>query len=147
MYSFYSKPMASSKMIQNDCAMPENMKITTLNQEVIRRMMNTSEDLGMMERNCVIDDYAMKVVNSGYGLKQTRNIVVGGLKGYERKLELSRNKANPKWRPLHQGDDYNVSGRHKKKILAKTSWFKRKRDEEDEGEGRQPSGPSIYRIW
>ena len=27
MYSFYSKPMASSKVLQRDCAMPENKKI------------------------------------------------------------------------------------------------------------------------
>ena len=76
-------------MIQSDSAMPENMKITTLNQEVIRRMMNTSEELGMDERLKVVDGYAMKVINSGYGLKQTREIIVGGLKGYERKLKLS----------------------------------------------------------
>ena len=43
--------------------------------------MNTSEDLDIVERNNVIDEYTMKVDNSGYGLKQTRDIVVGGLKG------------------------------------------------------------------
>ena len=108
--------------------MPENMKVTTLNQEVIRRMLNTSEELDISERLKVVDNYAMKVVNSGYGLKQTRGIIVGGLKRYERKLKLSLDVANPRWKPLHQGDDYNVSGRNKKKILAKTSWFKRKRE-------------------
>ena len=41
MYIFYSKPMAS----KSRSAMPDNMKIVTLNQEVIRRMVNTSEDL------------------------------------------------------------------------------------------------------
>ena len=76
------------------------MKITTPNQQVLRRMMNTSEDLDIVERNNVIDEYTMKVDNSGYGLKQTRDIVVGGLKGYKRKLKLSRNKSNPKWKPL-----------------------------------------------
>ena len=73
--------MASSKVIQIDSAMPQNMKITTLNQEVIRRMMNTSEELSINERLKVVDEYARKVVNSGYGLKQTREILVGGLKG------------------------------------------------------------------
>ena len=29
MYSFYSKPMASSKVLQSDFEMPENMKVTT----------------------------------------------------------------------------------------------------------------------
>ena len=82
--------------------MPQNMKITTLNQEGIRRMMNTSEELGKDERLTVVDEYAIKVVNSGYGLKQTREILVGGLKGYERKLKLSLDLENPRGKPLHQ---------------------------------------------
>ena len=89
----------------------------------------------------------MKVVNSGYGLKQTREIIVVGLKGYARKLKLSLDLDNSRWKPLHQGDDYNISRRNKKKILVKTSWFKRKRDDEDGGEGRQPPGTSAYRNW
>ena len=71
MNSFYSKPMANSK------------------------------ELNIEERIRVVDEYAMKVVNSGYGLKQTRNIIVGGLTGYERKMKLSLDVANPKWKPLH----------------------------------------------
>ena len=50
LYSFYSKPMASSKVLQSDGAMPENMKVTPLNQEMIRRMLNTSEELDIEER-------------------------------------------------------------------------------------------------
>ena len=45
MYIFYQKPMASSMVIQKRAAMPENMRMATLNQEVIRRMLNTSERL------------------------------------------------------------------------------------------------------
>ena len=113
MYSFFSKPMASSKVLQRDSAMPENMKISTLNQEMIRRMINTSEELDDTKRLETVDEYGMKVVNSGYTLSQTRNIIVGGLKGYERKLKLSRDINNPRWQPLHQGDNFNISGRRK----------------------------------
>ena len=42
-YIFYQKPMASSMVIQKRSAMPENMRMSTLNQEVIRRMLNTSD--------------------------------------------------------------------------------------------------------
>ena len=42
MYIFYEKPMASSTFIQRRSAMPENMRVATLTQETIRRMMNTS---------------------------------------------------------------------------------------------------------
>ena len=47
-----------------------------------------------------------------------------------------------------------MSGRHKKKILAKTAWFKRKREDEVDGDGRQtkssrqeskPKGPGNQR--
>ena len=41
-YIFYQKPMASSMVIHKRSAMPENMRMATLNQEVIRRMINTS---------------------------------------------------------------------------------------------------------
>ena len=40
-YIFYQKPMASSMVIQKRAAMPENIRVSTLNQEVIRRMLNT----------------------------------------------------------------------------------------------------------
>ena len=52
-------------------------------------MVNTSEDLDDSIRLEVVDNYAKKIINSGYGLNQTRNVMVGGLKGYERKLKLS----------------------------------------------------------
>ena len=70
---FYSKPMASNMVLQSSSAMPENMKSTTLNQEVIFRMINSSEE--------VVDNFAHKIINSGYGLNQTRNIMVGGAQG------------------------------------------------------------------
>ena len=81
MFMFYSKPMASNMVIQRRSAMPENMKISTLNQDVIRRMANTSEDLNDSIRLEVIDDFAQKIINSGYALPQTRKIIVGGLEG------------------------------------------------------------------
>ena len=43
MYMFLLKPMASNMVLQSRNAMPENMKIATLNQEVIRTMVNTSD--------------------------------------------------------------------------------------------------------
>ena len=77
MYMFYSKPMASNMILQSRSAMPENMKIATLNQEVIRRMVNTSEDLDDFIRLEVVDNYARKIINSGYGVNQTRNVMGG----------------------------------------------------------------------
>ena len=39
--------------------------------------------------------YAQKLINSEYSLEETRDIIVGGLKGYERLLSLSKDTGNP----------------------------------------------------
>ena len=77
LYSFYEKPMASNMVIQKTSAMPENMRMSTLNQEMTRRMMNTSELVPMEQRLKVVDEYGQKLTNSGYGLDQVRRVVVG----------------------------------------------------------------------
>ena len=61
------------------------LKVASLNQEVIRRILNTSEDLDDAMRMTVVDNFAKKVRNSGYCIKQTRDIMMGGLKGYAKK--------------------------------------------------------------
>ena len=94
--------------------MPENMRVSTLTQEVIRRMMNTSEKIEQAERNGVVDTYGRKLVNSGYSLEQARKFIISGLTRYER-LALSRDLTNPKWRPLHEGAGYNAKARRIKK--------------------------------
>ena len=129
--------------------MPENTKITTLNQEVIRRMINTSELVGENIRLGIIDDFAQKIVNSGYPVHQTRNILVGDLKGYERKLALSiKDRSNQRWKPLCPCSKFNAKARAKKKIMAKTNWFKRGRQEDDvlHPEGTPPKKQKINRI-
>ena len=94
-----------------------------------------------------MDDYAEKLVNSGYNLGYTRKVIVGGLTGYERKLSLSRNKDHPKWKPLHQGAKFNAEGRRRKKMMAKKNWFKKRKESEDDMEqepGRSPTKKRRY---
>ena len=115
--------------------------MSTLNQEMIRRMLNTSERLGMVWRLQIVDDYAQKLTNSGYDLPYTRKVIVGGLTGYERKLALSLDKTSPKWKPLHPGAKFDQSGRRKRKMMAKTNWFSKKKDDpmESPSKKRKPN--------
>ena len=132
MFLFYSKPMSSNPVLQRKSAMPENMKMASLNQEVIRRMLNTSKDLDDARRMTVVDNFAKKIRKSGYCIKQTRDIMMGSLKGYDWKLNLSRDQSNPKWKPLHEGANFNATGRRNKKIVSKSNWFKRGGSDQDE---------------
>ena len=89
-YIFNDKPMASSMVIQKRSAMPENIRMPSRNQAVIRRMLNSSERLEDTWRLEIVDDYVRKLVNSGYDLPFhhelprvfTRKFMVGRLTGY-----------------------------------------------------------------
>ena len=101
MFTFYEKPMVARTVLMKRSAMPENTRMATLNQEMIRRMVNTSEMVGEEERCEIVDKYATKLVNSEYNIATTRKIITGGLKGYERMLSRSKNRMEPGWKPLH----------------------------------------------
>ena len=75
---------------------------------MIRRMTNTSELVEEESRIDIVDEYAQKLINSEYGIECTRGFIVGGLRGHERLLSLSRDTGNPRWKPLHLAANWNV---------------------------------------
>ena len=55
-------------------------------------------------------------------------------------ISLSLDKSNPKWKPLHENAEGSSGRRMKKKILAKTNWFKgNKRSNDDEEPAKKSS--------
>ena len=132
MYLYFEKPMSSNMVIQRSSSMPENMLVSSLNQEMTRRMMNTSEQLDIDKRVGVVNDYAQKLINSGFGIDQSRTIIVGGLVSYERRVKISKDEKLPGWRPLHEGAGFRKAQRMKKKILSKSTWFKTGKRKETE---------------
>ena len=64
-------------------------------------------------------------------MEQIRKIIVAGLIGYERRLRESKRTG----KPLHMGAKDSKKGRWRKKLLDKSTWFKKRRKEgEDEKE-------------
>ena len=141
MFSYYEKKMSSKYCVMKSSAMAENSKNSTLSQDLIRRMLNTSELVPQSERNTIIENYIKKLKISGYSQEQTRSIIISGLKGYQTKLERSR-KSGIK---LHRSAKTTVNSRYKKKLTEKTNWFRKKRKDSEEGaekvstEKRKPS--------
>ena len=78
----------------------------------------------------IVDKYAQKLINSEYSLDHTREFIVGGLKGYERLLSLSKDLNNPKWKPLHMAASWNSRNRRIAKQRSKTNWYKGKEEVE-----------------
>ena len=96
LYQYYEKSMTPNMVLHKRSAMPEGTRRATLNQELIRRMINTSELVSNEKRIEIIDKYAGKLINSEYSVKETRKVIIDGLKGYERLLSLSKDLNNPK---------------------------------------------------
>ena len=98
-----------------------------MNQELVRRMLHTSEDLAMEERVMVVDDYCQKLTDSGYLADQMRKVITRGLTGYERRRNLSMlEPTDRKYRPLHESRHHNAKGRRIAKMMSKQNWFKGK---------------------
>ena len=94
-------------------------------------MFNTLGE-GMDEvRTMVIDNYAVKILTSGYSLVQTRKIILSGLRGYEAKVRRRTDEGVP----LYRTSEDSGTSRAKKKILGQSTWFK----------GRTKRGPKVQK--
>ena len=119
-YNYYEKPMSSNMVVQKSSAMDENSKMKILANDLTRRLLNTSESLGMDAKIKVVDHYSQKLINSGYGVEQVRRIVINGIKGYERRVQESRMEGG---RRLHRTAGESSAGRMRKKLLGNSEWI------------------------
>ena len=130
MYSFYEKPMAAKTVMRRESALSENTKVSSLSQDLIRRLKNINLELPTSARVEAINDFASKLMSSGYTRDQTRTIVVAGIKGYEKAVKLHLEGT----RKLHRSAMEGAARRYKKKLLDKSNWFKggEKKDEDED---------------
>ena len=94
--------MITRTFLQRKSALSENIKMSSLTQEVIRRMLNCCELAENSGRVESLNNLAVKMCTSGYDTRYIRKVFVAGIKGYEKKLENSRKPhTDPKYKPLH----------------------------------------------
>ena len=121
LFRYFEKDVCSSRTVQKQSAMGENMKVQILSQDTVRRLLNTSESKGAETREQIIDQYARKLRASGYSREQTRRILLNGIKGYEGTLKRSREHG----KSLRTTAGRSRLNRYKKKLLNKTNWVKK----------------------
>ena len=128
--------MAKKTLIFRNSALGENVKVASMTQNLVRRMMNTSENVDFSERINVIDNFSNQVLSSGYSPEQTQKLVVAGLVGYENILK----KSTEEMRDLHRSAAGSLESRIKKKLLGRQQWFRDKK--KDAGSGKNTFHPS-----
>ena len=137
MYKFYKKEVSSKRTVQAKTAMEENVKHQIVANDLVRRLLNTSEELGAEYRGAVVDQYAQELSYSGYSMEQIRKVIVNGIKGYE-----GRNRRRRKdGRSIRSTAKSSRGSRYLNKLTSKTSWYKRKKrsNAEEYGAGKKGS--------
>ena len=66
LYQHYEKPMNTNLVIQKSSALSENTKVSSLTQEVVRVLLNCSEDLDDSSRVEYLNKLSTKIRTSGY---------------------------------------------------------------------------------
>ena len=121
LYHFYEKPTNPNTVLHLRTAMAEDSKITSLTNEVIRRLLTTSDRVTEKSRCAILDDFAQKMCNSGYGLQQNRRVLLGGIKGHERMVRVMKAGG----RRIHRLSGESSAQRAKKKLTEKSEWFRK----------------------
>ena len=113
--------------IRMTSAMGENAKMQCLSNDLVRRLLNTSMELPNRYREDVVDKHGIKLLTSGYSMEQVRRILLGGMKGY-----VSKKRRRPVHgrRRIHNTLEESLQGRIKKKLLGRTSWYKKRGSKE-----------------
>ena len=145
MFEFYEKPVASKLVLMEGSALPHKMKVTTLSEEVLRRMKNTSKKVGKSRRAAIMTDFMKKMRRSGYGAKMRRNVAIAGLRGYYRMVRVEEEGGRRVNRPRWEG----ATERRYKKLGGKSNWFKKRVNNEKVASvhsgTHKPPGPTSQR--
>ena len=87
----------------------------------------TSATISQQDKNEAINIFSQKLINSGHTIKAAREIIVSGLKGFKRRVTRCKDMGLP----LHRSAGQSAQSRRTKKLLARSSWFRKEQDDDD----------------
>ena len=119
-YEFYEKPTKNCKVLLASSAINAASKRTILTQECLRRMRNTKVELGDDCKNGHLNNFMVKLKNSGYSEKYRREILDSATKAFEKMLEEHENGV----KPMFRNRSWKKDEREEKKRNNKVNWYK-----------------------
>ena len=141
-HEFFEKEMVAPRLISKESALPTRVKMTTLTQEVIRIRKNTSGSIREKVKVAQMSRFAMKLMLSGYNKTERREILMAGMRGFERLEELEKNGK----RSLNRNRKENYEARLLKKHGARSNWYKGRGEGSREEESRRRGSKKVDRV-
>ena len=119
-YSFFEKEMSNMKVLDNNSAMPHQVKVASMTQEAVRRLCNVSRELDDAHRCQILSKFMMKLSLSGYSQCARANILSGAVLTFRKKLRAESLGIQP----VHRLGTFDQAARRREKIAGKTQWYK-----------------------
>ena len=110
-FKYYSKPMASTLVIQNGTALAKQTVFSSLRQDLIRRLSNISEHLRSDEQLNVIENFIQSLADSGHKYSFSKSVVLQALTRF--KYIIERNELDPnnkRFNPMYRDKYYKFAG-------------------------------------
>ena len=120
LYKFYRKPMANQVSNRNSSAIPEQQKVSTTAQEVLRRVKNTSRDLPPEVVEEVLMTYMEELEARGYKEDWRSKVLESAMVGYEKMLRSEKTGQGYVNRP----ESHTKLKRRWNRLVGKHNWFK-----------------------
>ena len=116
---FYSKPMNTPFTIMSRSAHSWQIKRSTLTQEGVRRLLNTSINAPNSVKSQILSEWDLKMNRSGYDQNFRANVILSAIKIYNHKLIT----ANSGGRPVYRPSGWQEQERDIEKLAKKHTWY------------------------
>ena len=138
-HSFYEKKCSSSKVMMSSSALPIRMKISTLANDIKRRLRNCGRSITIGEKVEIVNCFMVKLKKSGYSERLRREILEAGLKGFYRMLETEQTTGIR----VNQSPEIGREEREIRRTVGAGSWHKRT---PGSVKGKPPGGPRDRNV-
>ena len=118
-FEFYAKPTQNPRVILASSALSHTQKRTILTQECLRRLRNTKVELGPETQRKHLNQFMLKLKNSGYDGKFRREILDSAVKAFDKMLDDDKNGK----KPMYRSKSWNQEERLKAKLNKKLDWW------------------------
>ena len=123
LYKHFTKPTSSGLLIQRNTALSDQIIFSSLRQDLIRRLKNTSLMFDNDEKVKVVEDYIAALVNSGHTYSYVKAVVQQSLTKYVYLVERSlKDPGDSKFLPLYRPNNFRKTERIMLKYIQPMIW-------------------------
>ena len=116
--------MCPNRVLQKYSALSIDCIRSSLTQDVVRRLLNCSENLSNVEKAEILSTFSRKMLNSGHSPASVQILLVHGVVKYQEIVRRSKlPREHPNFQPIHFDKDFKKCERKLRKSLAKSGWY------------------------